>query len=174
MKYLVILYISILSSYAYAQLHDADTWYFGDYCGISFNTPNNIPIALNNSAMKTDEGSAVMSDWTGELLFYTDGTTVWNRFHVQMPNGDNLEGHSSSTQSAIVVQQPRSDHLYYIFTVDRQGKFFGLKYSIADMALDETKGDITDKNIPLHGPVSEKISAVKHKNGKDVWILAHE
>jgi hypothetical protein len=173
-KLVTIFLFIILSPNSYSQLHDADTWYFGDYSGISFNTADKAPVYLTNSAMKTNEGCAVMSDWQGNLLFYTDGTTVWNRFHVQMPNGDNLDGNFSSTQSAIIVQKPRSEKFYYIFTVDCQGKSNGMKYSLVDMDKDQKLGDIILKNAPLHNPVAEKISAVKHKNEKDVWVIAHE
>ncbi len=173
-KLILILLLLISSFKSYSQLHDADTWYFGDYCGLSFSTTDNVPVALTNSAMKTDEGCAVISDWLGNLLFYTDGTTVWNRLHVQMPNGDNLDGNFSSTQSAIIVQKPRSEQFYYVFTVDCQGKSNGMKYSLVDMDKDQKLGDIILKNTPLHYPVSEKISAVKHKNERDVWVVTHE
>ena len=39
-------------------------------------------------------------------MFYTDGRYVYNKMHNVMPNGSGLMGHSSSTQSAIIVLQP--------------------------------------------------------------------
>lgn len=153
---------------------EADNWFFGEFCGISFNTADRRPINLDGSQMITDEGCASISDEDGNLLFYTDGKQVWNSWHVQMPNGENLYGHESSTQSAVVVRKPGSRDLYYIFTVDRQGGVFGLHYSVVDMALDMGRGDITEKNVYLNYPVTEKITAVKHKNGKAVWIISHE
>lgn len=124
--------------------------------------------------MRTDEGCASISDENGNLLFYTDGKKVWNSKHVQMPNGDELFGHESSTQSAVIVRKPGSRNLYYIFTVDRQAGVFGLHYSIVDMTLDNGRGDITEKNVYLNYPVTEKVTAVKHQNGRDIWIISHE
>ena len=42
------------------------------------------------------------------LLFYTDGMTVYNKNHVIMPNGNFLTGHSSSSQSGVIVKKPGS------------------------------------------------------------------
>ncbi|MFC7667853.1 hypothetical protein ACFQT0_10980 [Hymenobacter humi] len=51
------------------------------------------------------------------LLFYTNGETVWNRKHQPMPNGRKLMGSGSSTQSALIVPDPGSGNVFYIFTV---------------------------------------------------------
>jgi len=68
--------------------------------------------------MDTNEGCSVLSDSNGALLFYTVGRTVWNKFHQVMKNGTGLPGHSSSTQSALIVPKPGSEYIYFIFTND--------------------------------------------------------
>ena len=50
-----------------------------------------------------------------------------------MFNGYGLSGNYSSTQSAVIVKKPRSNSLYYVFTVDDAGGQDGLCYSIVDM-----------------------------------------
>lgn len=169
----IFLYIFILASaYSFAQKQTA-FWYFGELAGIDFNSGS--PIVVTDSNMTTNEGCATISSPNGDLLFYTNGQTVWNSNHTIMPNGLNLNGHFSSTNSAIIVPKPSDNSKYYIFTVDDLGGSNGLQYSEVDMALDGGLGDVTiNKNIPLYTPTTEKITAVKHQNDTDWWILSHK
>jgi len=78
---------------AYSWILDAqrnNIWYFGRKAGLNFNQP--VPIPLVNSAMNADEGSSTICDINGNLLFYTNGVTVYNRNHQIMLNGENLAG----------------------------------------------------------------------------------
>ncbi len=150
---------------------EGDHWYFSQNAAMTFNSGN--PVALTNSAMSTFEGSASISDAAGNLLFYTDGIRAWNKNHVQMANGFGMNGNPSSAQSAIIVQKPGSATLYFVFTVDAQGGALGFCYSIVDMSLNSGLGDVTTKNTTLYTPTCEKVTAVRHKNGCDVWVLSH-
>ena len=148
---------------------EANNWYFGQFAAISFETSP--PTVLDNSAMFSFEGCATISDQDGVLLFYTDGLTVYNALHEIMENGEGLLGGSSSTQSGIIVPMPGSETLYYVFTVVEEG-LGGLSYSVVDMAGDAGLGVVTaQKNIPLVQFTSEKVTAVKHNNGQDLWII---
>lgn len=150
-----------------------NNWYFGFNAGLVFNGGN--PVPLNNNAISTDEGCATISDANGNLLFYTNGERVINRNHVQMPNGWGLQGHFSSSQSSLIVKDPADDSLYYIFTTPAGVGFFqpysGLSYSKVDMRADNTLGDVIQKNINLVDSVCEKLTAVPHRNKKDVWVV---
>ncbi len=159
---------------AHAQ-NQANNWYFGDHAGITFNF-GSPPVALTNSAMNTYEGCSTISDAGGNLMFYTDGVTVWNKNHTVMLNGTGLLGNSSSTQSSIVVQKPGSNRYYYLFTVPDWSDFGGLCYSLVDMQMDGGLGGIvvSEKNIMLQADVTEKITAVRHANNTDVWVITHE
>jgi hypothetical protein len=90
-------------------------WYFGWGIGLSFaSTP---PAQLGGSSLTTLDGSATVSDSrTGNLLFYTDSRDIWDAQHQVMPNGTGLLGHTSSTQTALIVPAPGDDSLYYVFT----------------------------------------------------------
>ncbi len=149
----------------------ASIWYFGEEAGLDFNTGS--PYYLLNGAMNKDEGCSSISDVNGNLLFYTSGLKVWNRNHIQMPNGSGLAGHESSSQSALIVPKPGTNHLFYIFTTDAFFYANGLRYSVVDMTLQGGLGDVTQKNILLHTPSTEKITAVKHSNGTDIWVVTH-
>ncbi|MFT3908740.1 MAG: hypothetical protein QM737_04895 [Ferruginibacter sp.] len=148
-------------------------WYFGERAGLDFNT--NPPTATSNSAMVQQEGCATICDNTGHLLFYSDGTSVWNRNHQVMPNGNGLRGGFSASQSVLVVPSPGNNNVYYIFTVPEEFINAPLCYSIIDMTLDAGLGDITAiKNVPLHTPVQEKLTATLKSNGVDYWVIAKE
>ena len=109
----------------------------------------------------------------GQLLFYTNGEFVFNRQHQVMPNGRKLMGSNSSTQSALIVPDPGSGNVFYLFTVGAQGGPNGLRYSTLDMTRDQGLGDVVRMNALLVSPVAEKLAAVRHQNGRDVWVVAH-
>jgi len=171
-KYLLLASLLFISYFAFSQ-HEADKWYFGIYDGLDFISGS--PVFIPDGALATTEGSASMSDGSGNLLFYTDGVTVWNKNNQVMPNGTGLYGNVSSTQSALIVPLPgSSSQYYYIFTVDADGGPLGFRYSIVDMLLDGGLGDVSTKNELIHGHVTEKIAAEIQSNGFDYWIMAHE
>ncbi|MCA0349636.1 MAG: T9SS type B sorting domain-containing protein [Bacteroidetes bacterium] len=152
---------------------EANIWYFGLNAGLDFNSGS--PINLNDGQLQTIEGCATMSNSMGELLFYTDGISVWNKNHEVMSNGQNLLGSSSSTQSSIIVPKPNSNSIYYIFTTADSGGNNGLRYNEVDMSLNNGLGDVTNlKNELLITPVCEKISVVKNGTNNGYWVLTHK
>ena len=151
---------------------EANIWYFGQNAGLDFNAGS--PVALTNGQLVTDEGCATISNSSGQLLFYTDGITVYNRNHLIMVNGTGLMGHPSSVQSATIVPKPGSSNLYYIFTTDNEHDPNGFRYSIVDMNLDSGNGAVTpDKNVLVYTPTIENLGITKHGNGQDYWIITH-
>ena len=149
----------------------ANNWVFGNKAGISFNTGTPV---FSPSSITAVEGCASFSDDDGNLLFYTNGSTVWNRNNATMPSGTGLAGDPQSTESALITNIPNDNSRYYIFTLDKESGPNGLQYSIADMSRDGGLGDITQKNIHLMTPACEKFTAVKHRNANDIWLIAHK
>jgi len=166
---LVALHLNISALQAQGE---ANNWYFGNMAGMTFSS--NPPTKLTNSGMVTSEGCATISDASGNLLFYTDGKMVYNRQHAVMTNGNGLRGHSSSTQSGIIVRKPGSQNLYYIFTQAEKAGADGLRYSVVDMTQSGGMGAVITKNIVMHTPSCEKIAAVYHANGTDFWLVSHD
>ena len=178
--FLSLFIILIATSISVAQ-SPADWWYFGAEAGVHFTTTG--PVADTNGLLTTQEGCASVSSAAGDLLFYTDGTWVFNVNHDTMPNGDSLLGNASSTQSAVIVPFPGNASKYYIFTVrgctggsttGASGFYFA--YSIVNMNLEGGLGDIdtAQKNIVLFDSASEKCTAALHANGSDLWVVGHE
>lgn len=163
---------------AQAQLQTAH-WYFGRHAGVDFSS--GIPVSDNNGQIDTNEGSTSISDEYGNLLFYTDGETVYNRNHQIMENGNDLGGHRSSTTSAIILPKPDDCFLYYVFTVDVQpgesGQGKGIEYNIVDMSLNGGFGAVIEKNIqlPVNGQQNgyEKLAAISNAENAGYWVLTH-
>jgi gliding motility-associated-like protein len=180
-KSIFILFL-IYSSVAFSQKESAN-WYFGANAGLTFNSGS--PVPLLDSAMNAPEGTATISDKNGNLLFYTNGVQVYTRNHTQMPNGNGLLGTGTPSQATLIVPKPGDTNIYYIFTVSGQesrGRE-GLNYYEVNMALNGGLGDVTLMNgkalnaspvtPPLTTPVSEKLTAVSHFDGKQIWVLCH-
>jgi len=124
--------------------------------------------------MSTVEGCATISDTAGNLLFYTNGLTVWNKNHQVMENGSGLLGRESSTQGALIVPWPENDSLYYIFTTHGRGSIqTGFRYHIVNLNENGGLGKVISKNNELVDVVCEKLTATHHANGRDIWVLVH-
>ena len=170
-KYFFCILFFFITDTTLAQEPEGNVWYFGNYLGLDFSSGD--PVPLTDGQLTTTEGVATISDANGKLLFYTDGRTIYNRFHTLMPNGTGLFGNISSTQSAVIVPNIGDKTRYYVFTVDATGGPRGLTYSIVNMTLDNGRGDVEAKNVPLISNVTEKVTAVKHCNNRDIWVLCH-
>src|SRR4030095_4612563 len=165
MKTKAIIGILLLQSMiCYAQMETAN-WFFGFNNGLTFTTTP--PSYVGGSPMHTFEGTSSASDSLGNLLFYTNGETVWNKLHGVMPNGTGLLGHFSSSQSALVLPMPGSSTMYFIITTPEVFTTDPLCYSIVDMAAAGGLGTVAVKNVVLLDSATEKVSAARHQNGTD-------
>ena len=157
----------------------ANQWYFGEMAGIDFNTAPPTPLADANM-MLSPEGCATISDIGGQLLFYTDGVTVWNKEHNVMLNGTNIGGENTAAQSAIIIPFADDATLYWIFTTEEvYGDFeYQLKYSIVDLKGDTARGEVISKNNVLANDMTERLTAsgftanslvISHEFGNNVF-----
>src|SRR6218665_2261619 len=96
------------------QVKRAAHWYFGYKAGLNFS--GGTAAADLSGQMETIEGCASISDTSGNLLFYANGQSVWNSAGQLMPNSTGLTGDQSSTQGVIVVPDPGSNSLHYLFS----------------------------------------------------------
>ncbi len=150
----------------------ANVWNFGSGAAVDF--ANGAPIALTGSQMSQREGVASIADANGNLLFYTDGISVWNANNQIMLNGTGLGGAGTSAQSSIIIPAPGSTTLYYIFTVRDWTQSGAFRYSIVDMSNDGGLGSITTKNVLIQSNINEQVTGVFHQNCQDIWIISHE
>lgn len=147
-----------------------DQWRFGYNAGVSFSTS---PSFVTGSAISASEGSATVSNCDGELLFYTDGMTVWGSDNSMMTNGYDLRGSGASypsTQAALIVKRPKSQSIYYIFT---SSDIYGVNYSVVNMLANSGKGEVIQKNVQVSSSPTQKLGVTYHANGEDIWVITH-
>ncbi|MBK9731644.1 MAG: WD40 repeat domain-containing protein [Chitinophagaceae bacterium] len=121
---------------------NAQIWYFGFNAGIKFISGSTSSFTTPQGNTNSNEGCAVANDVNGNILFYTDGVSVWNRTNSVMlddnnqpvQSGNGLDGNVSATQAAIIVPKPKAKNCrdckcdtFYIFTVSSgQGAVHGI------------------------------------------------
>lgn len=149
-----------------------NVWKFGNGAGLDFNTA--LPTALPNSGVNALEGTASVCDFSGSLLFFTNGNEARDRNNNLMPNGSGLTGGSSATQT-LIVPRPGSCSEYFVFQASDHTQNGDIRYSVVDMCLNNGLGDVVagSKNIFLNSNTSEKLTAVLHANGTDYWVITH-
>lgn len=170
----ILLFIVGFSRPGYAQ-GENNHWCFS---GSLIRFQPNGPKFIRGVDTDTEEGSASVSDAQGNLLFYTDGSTIFNRNDQPMPNGQGLGVvyQYSATQGALIVKAPGSDKRYYMFRV---GSYGGppepLIYVEVDMNLNNGLGGIVGSrhNISPTTLLSEKLTGIVHSNGRDTWVVVH-
>lgn len=125
-----------------------------------------------------EEGCASISDpVTGELLFYTDGITIWNGNHRQIDSHWWLKGNWTTTQSALIIPRPGSSSQYYLFQVgpsSEPGYDPTVYLTIVDMAARSGEGAVTMAPVAIGGEMNEKLTAVPHGNGCSYWVIGHK
>ncbi len=178
--------ISSLCATSQAMARRLNVWALSDSTGVDFN--NGAPAAIKTS-LNTQEGVASVCDHNGELLFYTDGSSLWDRTHRLMNNGVNLTGlvppgssafssvTYSTTQSSLIVPMPDSADKYYVFSLSSSERLMDpyrgqLYYCIVDMSLNGGLGDVVAgrKSIYLDSGLAEGLSGVQGDKC-NIWVM---
>ena len=167
-----------VGSEALAQNKDS-FWVFGDSAGINFSTQ---PFSTLATPARAQGGSASICDSAGQLLFYARPVTdlnlidfnglVYNRNLQIMPNGDSIicEGFYKELK---IIPMPLQQNKCYLFSNDVVNNL-GFYYSVVDMSLNGGYGDIVQKNIIVTpSQYIDAITAVRHANGRDWWLVMH-
>jgi hypothetical protein len=154
---------------------------------------NQVPVntKFNKRDLNMYTCNASICDTSGKLMFYTNGCDIAGSDDEILENGGVInpgdfrtlwcitfaEGHPGR-QSEIILPLPDSMGVYYLF---HKRFLTGTSYSpcdmlfksIVDMNLNNGKGSVVSKNIPLLADTLSHtdLVAVKHANGKDWWLL---
>lgn len=157
----------------YERPHEADQWTFGLRSQLNFNQGTPIALAMPGN-IEFIIGSATISDADGNLLFMSDGMSVYTNGYYLLDGTNDLDGNKAATQSALFVPDPGNADRYFLFTVDMYlpGIFDnGVKYT----TIEKVGGlwTITAKNQSLFNKNSQKLVSVKHANMHDYWVIAH-
>jgi hypothetical protein len=190
--------------YAYAQQHDR-FWisgyslnslppYLGNIIDFSTDKPT---ITANTVALETTGATCTMSDADGNLLFYTNGGQVRNKFHQLIENGDSLNfspGEYPSqiygtqvayplTSTLLVLPGTHNKNWYHIIHLTHVwcGPALPgicprpLLHTLVDMSANNGAGKVIFKNQPLvNAWAMDKPIATRHANGRDWWVVVSD
>jgi len=140
-----------------------------------------------------DLNSTSIADENGNLLFYVDGCSVFDKEHELMKGAGTInEGpikndfcsvgisYPEGYASTLILSSPNTDSVYYIvhnkieqFWPDEYSR---THYSMIDLRLNDGRGEMTERNqliLPDSTYLGE-MSAVKHANGTDWWVIVPE
>jgi gliding motility-associated-like protein len=161
-------------------------WYFGEYCSIDFSSGTAVKTqtAFNKKTIHSESvngemafmGSSIStSDSLGNLLFYSNGVSIWNSNHVKMINGP-LFGPTSNihwSSGLSCIPFPGQPGKYFIVGACTRLDFSseGIRFVLFDL----NTGTVTpyqEFRHPLLPPrFSEYLTIVPHCNGTDYWII---
>lgn len=138
-----------------------NNWYFGSKAALDFNTDP--PTVKSDNKMSSNSSSATVSDEiTGELLFYTNGGTFYNR------NGELIDSSLTANGSTDVLIIPlrKFKNRFKVFN-------FNASYTI-DMTAKNGRGAIIEKsNFKLRTSINRMV-AVKHCMSESYWLITIE
>ncbi|MDX1684821.1 MAG: hypothetical protein R3275_06245 [Saprospiraceae bacterium] len=179
---------------AIAQYHDLN-WLLG-YSSRSRNT-NPIHLKFNkdglskisqfpSNAPKINTYSCMMSDSSGNVLFYTNGLHIYNMNHEIMDGGDTINPgywwmHCDTTWNAYfsryqaqAIPYPGKPDNYIMFhpaMIKNTLNLGPLYYTVIDMSHGLNAGSVHSKNNILLRDGMEYFGLVKHANGRDYWLI---
>lgn len=167
--------------------------WIGQGGGVIINNYNNTnEIDTFNLIRSYDMDAANMSSQTGELLFHTNGSFIAGGDGLPATNGDSI-GYDPNTTiyfvngnpyfgMSVVLFNPGLDSNKFILLHTSVGSLPGtmnvpnrIFYSIIQMDTIQ-HANVIQKNITLLNDTFEggKITACKHGNGRDWWVLVKE
>ncbi|WP_375447445.1 gliding motility-associated C-terminal domain-containing protein [uncultured Fibrella sp.] len=166
-------------------------WYFGNNAGLDFGGDS--PKPLTDGKLSTIEGSASITDTKGNILFYSDGITVYDKDGKPMQVYDPISGsltsssavlggNKYSTQSAIIVPKPvchGCDYLYYVYTTAEINGSRQITYSVVDMRRNSGSGAVVQQNLPVvtsstSASSTERSASVRNDKDTTYWVMTHD
>ena len=190
-KLLLFLITISISNAAFTQNFN-NVWIFGEHGGINFNY--NPPLGIKNTPVSTDNGIDPLSsknpyvnyassicDSSGNLLFYTDGMSVWNNANSKLPRYLSRWPWADYC-SPLIIPHQENDSLYYIFGVSSGGPFANkLQYLNINIKGNNGNGQIvypqpstsTNYFTVLKDSCAVFVAGTIHCNREDFWIITY-
>jgi hypothetical protein len=184
-----------LAGYGSAAGYDSATQHFYGISVLDFNF-DSVRITSDSLGMNFDRTNTSFSNEDGSLLFYSNGIYIANVIDQKIENGDSLNAgafqywwdpsiqtHGYRTmQGVIALRVPGQTNRFYLLHtfIDTLGDAYHLItsklfYTEVDMNANGGHGRVISKNnTVLTGNLGEDITAVKHGNGRDWWILVQK
>jgi len=186
----ILFILSLLNHTAgYCQRYDFN-WVFGYDGGkgdpkfgtssVDFNSGNPTVSFAAQGKMVIFETNASISDEAGKLLYYTNGYDVEDANFKKVQGATNLgirywDG-LHEPQGVLFINNPSSDSSYYLFYINivlNSPNFYIL--DINYLLIDKFLENVINKGNVVHDTLSNGcLSACKHANGRDYWILINK
>lgn len=194
----ILLFIAFFLKEAKAQFHD-NIWFVGQdnsqFYGKYKLDFNEFPMMPKNHdvSMNFHSCSASYADRKGNLICYTNGISIWNKNHKIMEGGkiinpgevreDFLEDGFGLDKAAFFLPKPNNDSLVYL--IHRGGDYLPdslsadegprvIYYSIINVKSNLGSGKVIEVNQPLILGHFEQVTANRHANGRDWWIVVSD
>lgn len=157
-------------------------WYFGKRARLDFGTSGtSLPTAAsmsppNDPSQIAKEGVTVVSDYLGNVQFWSDGKTVWDKNGVSAVSG--LNGGSSSTQAVVSFPLNRDRTSYAIVSntgqaEDGPGQLYVSTINIsADGTITATSMN-TKLGSEATGYSYEALGAMPNSSGSGYYVYAY-
>lgn len=150
----------------------ANVWYFDRRRGLDFS--EDPPAFLTDGETQSLRPTATISDVRGDLLFYSDGIHVYDRFHKVMPNGIlNNPPPSVTGIECVIVPNPALETQYYLISFSVDGT--RLVSTLIDMSRNGGRGDVVpgQKNLPLVSGTPRGLAAVRACAENAYWVVTY-
>ena len=161
-------------------------WYFGSNVKLDFKASgSSTPVATTTTGAAASvvkhEGTTVITDRQGELLFYSDGLTIWDKTGAVMSNSSGLKGSLTATQSVVAFPLNKAETLYVVVSnsvnangVSTHGELY---YSVVDLSANGGLGAVLvgAKNIQMGGTKysSEALAAMPNLANDGYWVYTY-
>ncbi len=135
-----------------------NNWYFGQKAALDFNV-NPPDVKTDNQMNVYGNGSSISDEITGQLLFYTNGNSFWNRFGEMIDSS--YTGNVTSDVVILPLKKIRNRFIVFNFN----------SYYVVDMEARNGRGAILKKQaFPLRTTIN-RMTAVKHCLSESYWLI---
>lgn len=198
MKYLLVINLIFFGNICYAQTKYDAQWILGQRADVNIDFNSSSADILSRSyanEFSLASSNVSMSDSLGNLLFYSNGREIRDRFDNIMLNGESINpgiveqfySDNPIPQGTLTLPMPGHPEKYYVFNQDLDIVIYEpddystldpkrILYSIVDMTQNGGLGAVISKNNVLVEDslalVRGQLTAVRHANGKDWWIMS--
>jgi hypothetical protein len=193
----ILIYLICSKPQLYAQKED-NSWVLGGgygsidsvnkTCHLGFGDLGLI-FTFSNTELPFTRTNAVLSDPSGNLLCASNGENLYNRNFAVIENGSNFYPNADYfygfpfIQGFMLLPLPGSTkkivHIYgnikvLILPDENNLGYIKLRYAIADMSENGGLGKVVQRDIVagVDTLIVGQLTAVKHGNGRDWWIIA--
>ncbi len=128
---------------------------------------------LKTCSINSVNSASSLSDKFGNLLFYGDSDSVWNKNHTVIPNSGNLFV-AGANQFINFLPFPCNDSLFYIIhsgAPPSNTSIPNIYYSVINIHANGGLGGITIQNVIIDSNIIIGTAMARHANNKDYWIV---